>query len=87
VDQEENDLPKWFRMASKIARHFLYGVVILFFLLHLDWTSKNIDPKFLGYVNIFLLLIAVPTFIFSGADIIQIIVKILTALKNTDEHK
>lgn len=87
VQKQKDELPKWFIMASKIAKHCLYGVVILFILLKLDWTTQNINPEILGYLRVFLLLVSVPTFIFSGADLVQILSRILNALKTPDEHK
>lgn len=83
-EQPQQDFPKWFMMTTKIARHCVYGIILLFFLLQLDWTRAHVDEHVLGWINIVLVIIAVPTFIFSGADIIQIFIKILTVLKNND---
>lgn len=96
--QPKDELPKWFMITSKIAKHCLYGVTILFILLKLDWTTANINPVILGYTRIFLLLVSVPTFIFAGADIVQILGKIVDIISriinaisnnnhNNDEHK
>jgi hypothetical protein len=83
--KKADDLPTWFLVASKIAKHCVYGVCILFILLQLNWTNEHINKKVLECVNVFLVLVAVPTFILSGADIVKIILKILNAFRNDYE--
>jgi len=83
--KKPDDLPTWFIKASKMAKHCVYGVCILFILLQLNWTNEHINKNVLESVNVFLVLVAVPTFILSGADIVKIILRILNAFKNDYE--
>lgn len=79
--QPQDELPKWFRMISKIANHFSYGLIVLFYLINMDWSVKHFNSSLIGWVNVFLVILGVPTGIFSGANIFSTLFKIIGMLK------
>ncbi len=71
--KQDDELPKLFRVASKIAMHCVWGIVVLFFALKIPFINEGVNKTFLNWVYTALILVSIPAFMLAGPGIMKVV--------------